>query len=58
MIDRIFGMGGRRRRDLAELAQLIQRHGPHTPAILKLRATDPRLDPRSRRHWRRLERLV
>lgn len=58
MIDLLFRTRGQRERDIIELAELRRRHGTQVAAILKLEATDPRSDPRSRRRWKRLARLV
>ncbi|HKR15783.1 hypothetical protein [Rhizorhapis sp.] len=58
MIDLLFRSKSQRERDLDELAELKQHHGSHTAAVLKLRATDLRMDPQSRKRWKRLVRLV
>lgn len=58
MFDTLFLSKSQRERDIIELAELKQRHGCQTVAILKLQATDLKTDPRSRKRWRRLVRLV
>ena len=58
MFDTLFLSKSQRARDIVELAELKQRHGSQTAAILKLQATDLKIDPRSRKRWRRLVRLV
>ena len=58
MFDTLFLSKSERERDIVELLELKQRHGNQTAAILKLRATDLKIDPRSRKRWQRLVRLV
>ena len=58
MFDTLFQSKSQRERDIMELAELKQRHGSQTAAILKLQATDLKIDPRSRKRWQRLVRLV
>lgn len=58
MFNTLFSSKSQRERDIIELAELKQRHGSQTAAILKLQATDLKVDPRSRKRWRRLVRLV
>lgn len=58
MFDTLFLSKSQRERDAVELSELKQRHGSQTAAILKLRATDLKIDPRSRKRWQRLVRLV
>ena len=58
MFDTLFLSKSERERDIVELSELKQRHGNQTAAILTLRATDLKIDPRSRKRWQRLVRLV
>lgn len=52
----IFEPSWRRRKDAAELRDLFRQYGEQTPQKLQLRANDPNLSSRDRRHWQRLAR--
>jgi len=45
-----------RRRDREELIYLRSRYGRQINEVLRQRASDTTLSPRSRRHWKRLHR--
>ncbi|MBK8629877.1 MAG: hypothetical protein IPN84_06630 [Sphingomonadales bacterium] len=58
MFDQLFRSRYKRECDLADAQNLIERHGPAALAAAKERASDGRLSPRNRRHWKRIARLV
>lgn len=58
MFDDLFRSQYKRKCDLADANNLIDKHGAAALSIAKERAEDERLSARNRRHWRRIARLV